>query len=126
MMRPIAITAMLLAYPAYAQQAAKPPMTISQSDQFIMQVTKCWTIPATKSDKPPVVRLHVQLRRDGTVAAVFTTDVQRYTSDADYKLLTDSAIRALQQCQPYRSLPANRYDTWRIMELNFDPAIMLK
>jgi hypothetical protein len=33
-------------------------------------------------------------------------------------------VRAVYQCQPYSSLPADKYAVWRDMILNFDPSQM--
>jgi hypothetical protein len=31
------------------------------------------------------------------------------------------AIDALEKCQPYAMLPADRYDQWRMLDLSFAP-----
>jgi len=40
--------------------------------------------------------------------------------------LAESAKRALLQCQPYRMLKPEHYDTWKDMEITFDPRDMLR
>ena len=35
--------------------------------------------------------------------------------------LVKSAMSALQNCQPYKMLPANLYGEWKIMDLPFSP-----
>jgi hypothetical protein len=30
-------------------------------------------------------------------------------------------MRALQQCQPYTALPAEKYEEWRLLDLSFSP-----
>ena len=32
-----------------------------------------------------------------------------------------SAMDALEKCQPYAMLPADRYDQWRMLDLSFAP-----
>ena len=32
-----------------------------------------------------------------------------------------SAISALQACQPYAMLPADRYGEWKVLDLSFTP-----
>ena len=36
-------------------------------------------------------------------------------------LLMQGAIRALQACQPYAMLPADRYGEWKVLDLSFTP-----
>jgi hypothetical protein len=35
--------------------------------------------------------------------------------------LMQSAISALQACQPYAMLPADRYGEWKVLDLSFTP-----
>jgi hypothetical protein len=35
--------------------------------------------------------------------------------------LMQSAIDALQACQPYAMLPADRYGEWKVLDLSFTP-----
>jgi hypothetical protein len=36
-------------------------------------------------------------------------------------VLMRGAIRALQECQPYAMLPADRYGEWKVLDLSFTP-----
>ena len=36
-----------------------------------------------------------------------------------------SAVAAVMGCQPYDKLPAEKYESWRDMIINFDPSLML-
>jgi hypothetical protein len=36
-------------------------------------------------------------------------------------LLMQSAISALQACQPYAMLPSDRYGEWKVLDLSFTP-----
>jgi len=35
--------------------------------------------------------------------------------------LMQGAIKALQACQPYAMLPADRYGEWKVLDLSFTP-----
>jgi hypothetical protein len=35
--------------------------------------------------------------------------------------LRQSAVDALQACQPYTMLPADRYGEWKVLDLSFTP-----
>ena len=36
--------------------------------------------------------------------------------------LMQAAIKALEACQPYAMLPADKYREWRVLDLGFTPA----
>ena len=42
-----------------------------------------------------------------------------------YKVLAESALRAVRLCQPLK-VPPTGYDKWKDLQLNFNPAEMLK
>jgi hypothetical protein len=43
------------------------------------------------------------------------------SASAKGPLLMQAAIKALQECQPYAVLPADRYDEWKVLDLSFTP-----
>jgi hypothetical protein len=87
---------------------------------FKLQVQKCWSAPAGVSNTE---KLHVVLRlalaRDG----MLTTRPLLIEGSASPHgpALMESAISALRQCQPYRLLPADRYEEWKVLDLTFSP-----
>jgi hypothetical protein len=87
---------------------------------FKMQVQKCWNAPAgvASTEKLHVV-LRLALGRDG----VLTTPpaLIEGSASAHGPALVESAIRALRQCQPYRFLPQDRYEEWKVLDLTFSP-----
>ena len=42
-----------------------------------------------------------------------------------YKVLAESALRAVRLCQPLK-VPPTGYEKWKDLQLNFNPAEMLK
>ncbi len=70
------------------------------------------------SDKV-AIKLRVQMTPDGRLAA----DPLLIEASASMKgpLLMQSAISALQACQPYGMLPADKYDEWKVLDLSFTP-----
>jgi hypothetical protein len=87
---------------------------------FKLQVQKCWNTPAgvTNMEKLHVV-LRLALARDG----MLTTRPLLIEGSASPHgpALVESAISALRQCQPYRLLPADRYEEWKVLDLTFSP-----
>ena len=65
------------------------------------------------------VKLRVLMTPDGKLAA----EPILIEASASMKgpLLMQGAIRALQACQPYAMLPADRYGEWKVLDLSFTP-----
>lgn len=104
------------------------PLSISEKDAIRSQFAKCWSVPAGAKDAQNlIVLIEVTVEKDGTVTSVKLSDSvkSRYSSDAFYRAAAESAIRAVHQCSPLKNLPPEKYDTWKYMELTFDPKEML-
>jgi hypothetical protein len=43
------------------------------------------------------------------------------SASAKGPLLMQAAIKALQECQPYAALPAEKYNEWKVLDLSFTP-----
>jgi hypothetical protein len=111
-------------------------LTISQQDALKADIQRCWIVPAGARDAENLqIDLRVHFNPDGTVRQVEIIDSIRYNTDSFYRAATDSARRAVIQCQTgtrfdgsYRQgydLPRDQYDTWRTVRLTFDPRDML-
>jgi outer membrane biosynthesis protein TonB len=87
---------------------------------FRRHLKTCAKLPASLSGADDVkVKLRVLMTPDGRLAA----DPILIEASASMKgpLLMQGAIRALQACQPYAMLPAERYGEWKVLDLNFTP-----
>ena len=88
--------------------------------EFRRHLKTCAKLPASLSGADDVrVKLRVVMTPDGRLAA----DPILVEASASMKgpLLMQGAIRALQACQPYAMLPADRYGEWKVLDLNFTP-----
>lgn len=104
------------------------PLSISEKDTIRSQFLVCWTMPAGAKDAHSLaVRVKVQLQADGTVlgASLASDQMGRYNSDTFFRAAADSAIRAVHKCSPLKNLPPEKYNSWKDMELNFDPQDLL-
>jgi hypothetical protein len=104
------------------------PMTMSEKDAIMSQISKCWSVPAgVKDAQTLVVVVNAEYNQDGSVirAEVARESMGRYNSDLFFRAAADAAVRAVQRCTPLTGLPTDKYDTWRQMELRFDPKYML-
>ena len=107
---------------------ASLPLSISEKDAIRSQFVACWRVPAGAKDAASLaVRVKVELMEDGTVkSATVASDQQgRYASDTFFRAAADSAVRAVHKCSPLKNLPKDKHNSWREMELNFDPKEML-
>ena len=88
--------------------------------EFRRHLKTCSKLPASLSGTDDVkVKLRVLMTPDGRLAA----DPILIEASASMKgpLLMQGAIRALQACQPYAMLPADRYGEWKVLDLSFTP-----
>jgi hypothetical protein len=87
---------------------------------FRRHLRTCSKLPATLTGTDDVrVKLRVLMTQDGRLAG----DPILIEASASMKgpLLMQGAIRALQACQPYAMLPADRYGEWKVLDLSFTP-----
>jgi outer membrane biosynthesis protein TonB len=103
------------------------PMGLSEIDMIRQQFMKCWNVPAGARDAHSlIVVIDVEVAQDGSVlSAKLGRDEGRYYSDPFFRAAADSALRAVRRCSPLKNLPANKFDTWKQMEITFDPRDML-
>ncbi len=104
------------------------PLSISEKDAIIGQVARHWRMPVgAKNDYDLAVKIQVLLFPDGSVQDVGLARGQesRYQNDPFFRSAVDSAIRAVWAVSQFKGLPPDKYDSWRDMELNFDPRELL-
>ena len=103
-------------------------LTLSEEDALRAQIFGCWTVPlGLPYDDDFIVRIKLDLKQDGTISKSEILDHERMNKPGQkfYKILAESALRAVRICQPLR-VPQTGYEKWRNIQLNFDPTEMLK
>ena len=103
-------------------------LTLSEEDALKAQIFGCWSIPlGLPYDKNLLVRIKLKLKPDGSVIKTEILDHARMNrpGQAFYKVLAESALRAIQLCQPLR-VPTTGYERWKDLQLNFDAREMLE
>jgi hypothetical protein len=103
-------------------------LTLSQEDALKAQIFGCWSLPlGLPYQENLMVRIKLKLKPDGTVLKSEILDHARMNSpgQAFYKVLAESALRAIRICQPLR-VPPTGYEKWKDLQLNFDANDMLK
>jgi hypothetical protein len=103
-------------------------LTLSQEDALKAQIFGCWSLPlGLPYQENLLVRIKLRLKQDGTVLRSEILDHARMNQpgQAFYKVLAESALRAIRICQPLR-VPPTGYEKWKDLQLNFDANEMLK
>ncbi len=103
-------------------------LTLSEEDALKAQIFGCWSIPlGLPYNENLLIRIKLKLKPDGTVMKSEILDHARMNKPGQgfYKVLAESALRAIQLCQPLR-VPSTGYERWKDLQLNFDASEMLE
>ncbi|WP_315804146.1 hypothetical protein [Bradyrhizobium sp. SZCCHNS3002] len=84
------------------------------------KVRSCARLPASLSLSDNVlIRLRFGMTPDGRLAT--EPEVIEVVAASKAIQLKESAVQALNACQPYAMLPPDRYDEWKVIEMSFTP-----
>ncbi len=118
-----------LSEPQAPSLSAGPPLTGSERDGFRVSVQRCWNVGGMSSAAQRVV-LTVSFELDRN-RRVIGNQIQLLSASGGDQAAIDVAFRtarsAIFQCQTRDggfNLPADKYDSWREVELTFDPSEM--
>ena len=103
-------------------------LTLSEEDALKAQIFGCWSIPlGLPYNENLLVRIKLELKPDGSVTKSEILDHARMNRPGQgfYKVLAESALRAIKLCQPLR-VPTTGYERWKELQLNFDAREMLE
>jgi hypothetical protein len=102
------------------QAAESAKIATSDTDKLREHLRGCASLPASigAADKIKIV-MRAVLSPDGTLAA-YPTLIEASASPKGPALM-QAAIGALQACQPYSMLPADKYKEWRVLDIPFTP-----
>jgi len=103
-------------------------LSLSEEDALKAQIFGCWSIPlGLPYDESLLVRIKLQLKPDGSIIKTEILDHARMNKPGQrfYKVLAESALRAIKLCQPLR-VPSKGYERWKELQLNFDAREMLE
>jgi len=103
-------------------------LSLSEEDALKAQIFGCWSIPlGLPYNENLLVRIKLELKPDGSVVKSEVLDHARMNRPGQgfYKVLAESALRAVKLCQPLR-VPSTGYERWKELQLNFDAREMLE
>ena len=88
--------------------------------EFRRHLKTCSKLPVSVGPSDSVIiKLRVMMAPNGRLAR--DPVLIEASASAKGPLLMQSAISALQACQPYAMLPADRYGEWKVLDLSFSP-----
>lgn len=97
--------------------AKLPPEVIAELRRHLRTCSK---LPAGVAPTDAVrIKLRAVLATDGTLAR--PPILIEAPPSAKGVAIVKSAISALQDCQPYKMLPVDKYEEWKVMDLSFTP-----
>ena len=103
-------------------------LTLNEEDALKAQIFGCWSIPlGLPYNEDLLVRIKLNLKPDGTIINSEILDHARMNKPGQgfYKVLAESALRAIRLCQPLR-VPTTGYERWKEIQLNFEAREMLQ
>lgn len=105
--------------------SASDRLTMNEVDAFRAQMRRCWSPPAgAKQAENLIVRVRLSLTPNGAISAGPIVVNRGLLGDPFFRAAAESVLRAIRRCQPF-SMPAEKYASWRNIELTFDPRTML-
>ncbi len=88
--------------------------------EFRRHLKTCSKLPAAVAPSDKIkIKLRVVMTLEGRLAA--EPVLIEASASAKGPALMQSAIGALEACQPYAMLPADRYGEWKVLDLSFTP-----
>ena len=100
-------------------------MSASELDALRAQVRACWNVQGGGADAESLrAKISFKLDRAGNIASDPVAGGTGGDSARARRAFARSALRAVKRCAPYK-LPAEKYETWADVTINFSLADML-
>mgnify|MGYP005992329387 CR=1 FL=1 len=120
-----AIEAALKAAQAEASKPSGPPLTGREKGALVLAVQECWNPPIGVQNAADLkVTLLVELNEQGRITDGPTLISPSGSPQGVVKQAYEAGRRALIRCAPY-SLPKDKYEQWRQIEVTFNPQNMV-
>ena len=102
-----------------------PPLTGGETNTLMFAIQQCWNVPVgLENDSSNIITMGIKLTQDGRLEGEPKRLAPNTGSGAGILQAYEAARRALIRCQPY-DLPAEKYETWRDIEIVFNPEQMV-
>jgi hypothetical protein len=94
------------------------PLPTDETAKFQERLTHCWTTPVGMAGLPGTT-LSIRISLDSSGGLKAAPEVVRAPASMSGPALIESAMRALQQCQPYDFIASKQYRQGKSLELTF-------
>ena len=95
----------------------------SEMDLLRRAIGRCWNPPAGAMNADGlIVKVSMQLDRSGQV--IGRPKIVDQPGGRTGQIAAEAAVRAMRRCAPYTQLPAEKFETWSEVVVNFDPRDM--
>jgi hypothetical protein len=102
------------------QAASGPPLSSAEIDTLHREIAKCWTVGSASTDTlRSVVTLTALMKQDGSVDRVTLVSADGPT-EAAKRTAFEIASRTVKRCARNGALPADKYEQWREITMEFD------
>jgi hypothetical protein len=109
---------------------AQNALTVDIKDALLSQMRACWNVPVgAPNPEQLIVQVRVFLSQDGKLARPPQLEPATRTAmatNAYLRTAAEAALRAVNICEPYQHLPAEKYEAWREIVMTFDPSKMVR
>lgn len=99
------------------------PMTASEVDAVRQKIQQCWNM-GDLAGSPDADKLYAKiaftLNQDGSLSG--RPSIEDSGGGSISRLFAERAVQAVLKCAPYDFLPADKFNSWRDIELNFSLA----
>ncbi|MGV6801096.1 MAG: hypothetical protein ACWA5L_04160 [bacterium] len=105
-------------------------LSASHRALLLAHMVPCWNTQAFIGAPEPErlqVKILFKLNRDGSLIGqpqVLNKARIRASGNGYWQIAERESLNAVRSCAPYNFLPQNRYDDWKEIEMNFNPAQM--
>ncbi len=107
-----------------APSETRADLTREEVAQLKAHLRKCWkTPPGLESNQRMRVVVRLFLAPNGSLAAEPEL-VEAPPPTRSGPRLVEAAMRAVRQCQPFGFLPSDRYNEWKVLDINISPREM--
>lgn len=95
-------------------------LTQSEMDALVAAMRRCWIVPPAAINAPGLAtRFVITLGPDGAVQGM--PEMRTQPTDQLHQSTALAAQRAIVNCSPYTMLPPEKYESWRQIDVTFDP-----
>jgi colicin import membrane protein len=96
-------------------------LSVSESDNIKTQIEDVWQYPSGAKDSDEMtVKLKITIEKDGTITSIKHIGGNVAGNEIVYKIVVESAIRAVNVASPLQNLNLDNYHIWHELEMNFD------